>query len=162
MTKKGGGKFGRLALSFLPIPIVAVGFLVGLWWLKPSRVIAEVLTAVAVIVVMGYSGFVGKRQSEQWDEVQRAGWGFGSAHAGWGFVATMLLLMVPPVMNWLVNLVNAVVEHAGHHRLSPDMANHVAVQLAFWFGIMLLTLMQTLASVVATIVWWRRMGTRIW
>jgi hypothetical protein len=36
------------------------------------------------------------------------------------------------------------------------------VQLAFWFGITLLTLMQTLASLVATIVWWRRMGTRIW
>jgi hypothetical protein len=162
MTKRVIGKSGRLALLFSPIPIVAVGFLAGLWWFRPSRVIAEVLTAVAAIFVVGYGGFVGKRESGRWDEVQRAGWGFGSAHAGWGFVATMLLLMVPPVMNGLIDLVNAVVAHAGHHRLSPDVANHVAVQLAFWFGITLLTLMQTLASLVATIVWWRRMGTRIW
>jgi len=158
MPGKVVGKFGRLALWFLPVVVVAAGFFATLWWLKPSPAVAEVLTAVATIFVVGYSGFIGKRESQRWDEVQRAGWGFASAHAGWGYFGTMVLFVLPPVMNWLVDLVNAVVEHAAHHRLSPDVANHVAVQLAFWFGITLVMLMQTLASVIATIVWWRRMG----
>lgn len=159
MTKRVAGKFGWLALWFSPIVIVPAGFAVGLLWMKPKNpVVVEVMTAVVVIFVLGYSHFLGKRESRRWDEVQRAGWGFASAHAGWGYFATMLLLMVPPVMNWLVELVNAVVEHAGHHRLSPDVANHLAVQLAFWCGITLVMVMQALAHVVATVVWWRRMA----
>ena len=159
MTKRLVGKFGRLALRFSPVVIVAASFFGALLWMKPQNaVVVQVLTAVTAIFVVGYSGLVGKRESRRWDEVQRAGWGFGSAHAGWGYFATMVLLMVPPVMNGLVSLVDAVVERAGHHRLSPDMANHLAVQLAFWCGITLVVVMQTLASLVANVFWWRRMG----
>jgi hypothetical protein len=72
--------------------------------------------------------FLGKRESRRWDEVQSASVGFASANSWvWGGFATILLLMVPPVMNWLVDLVNAVVQRAGHG--SPDMTNHLAVRL---------------------------------
>ena len=158
MAEKDVKKLGRLALWFSPIAIVAVGFFVVLIWTKPRPVIAEVMTAVAVIFVLGYSHFLGKRESRRWDEVQRAGWGFALAHAGWGYFATMALFTVPPVMNWLIELVNVVVQRATHGRVTPDVANHVAVQLALWFGITLVMVMQALAHVVATVVWWRRMG----
>ena len=158
MSRQDRGKSGRLALWFSPVVIVAAGFFAILRWARPTPVVAEVLTAIAALFVMAYSGFLGKRASRRWDEVQRAGWGFGSAHAGWGYFVTMLLFLVPPVMNWLIDIVNAVVDHAGHHRLSPETANRVAVQLAFWFGITLVMLMQSIASAIATVVWWRRMG----
>jgi hypothetical protein len=163
MTKRVVGKFGRLALWFSPVVIVAVGFLVVLWWTKPKNpVVVEAMTAVAAIFVLSYTHFLGKRESRRWDEVQRAGWGFASGSGGWGTFVTMVLLMVPPVMNWLIGLVNAVVaaaQHAAHRAMPPDVANHLAVQLAFWFGIMLVILMQAVASVVAHVVWWRRMSS---
>lgn len=150
---------GRLALWFSPVVIVFVGFFGALAWFKPKNpVVVEVMTAVAGIFVLGYTSYVGRRESRRWDEVQRASWGFASTNGGWGTFATMTLLMVPPVMNRLIDFVNAVVERAGRQHLSPDMANHLAVQLAFWFGVMLVILMQALASVIATVVWWRRMG----
>jgi hypothetical protein len=153
MTKRVVGKFGRLALWFSPNVIVLAGFVVAIRWMKPNPVIAEVLSAVAAIFVMGYSLFLGKRESRRWDEVQSASWGFASAHGWvWGGFATMLLLMVPPVMNWLVDLVN--VRGTG----SPDMTNHLAVRLAFFCGTGLVMVMQTLAFVVASVVWQRRMG----
>ena len=64
----------------------------------------------------------------------------------------MLLLMVPPVMNCLVDLVN--VRGTG----SPDVSNHFAVRLAFFGGTGLVMVMQTLAFVVASVVWQRRMA----
>ena len=162
MKKRVLGKFGRLALWFSPVAIVFVGFFVVLAWLKPKNpVVVEAMTLVAGVFVLAYTNFVGRREARRWDEVQRASLGFASVNGGWGTFATMTLLMVPPVMNRLIDLVNAVVERAGHNHLPPAVANHLAVQLAFWFGIMLVILMQALASVVATIVFWRRMGARI-
>ena len=162
VEEKDSRKLGRLALWFSPVVIVAGGFLGALFWLKPRNVlVVEILTAAVAIFVMFYSGFLAKKESRRWDEVQRAGWAFGSAHGGCGYLASIVLLMVPPVMNWLADLVNAVVQRASHGHLTPDMANHVAVQLAFAFGITVVIVMQTLASAVATVLWWRRMGTRI-
>jgi hypothetical protein len=153
---------GRVALWFSPIVFMVAGFFATLTWLKPQNpVLVELLTAAAAIFVLGYGMFLGKRQSEGWDEVERAGWGFASAHWGWGYAATMVLFLVPPVMNGLINLMTAAAEHAGRHRLSPEALNHVAVQLAFWCGITLVLVMQTLAHIVATVVWWRRMGRSV-
>ena len=38
------------------------------------------------------------------------------------------------------------------------MANHRAVQVAFFYGISLAMVMQGLAVAVASFIWWRRMG----
>jgi hypothetical protein len=150
-------KLGRLALWFSPVVIVVAGFLGALRWMKPSPMAAGATSAVVAIVVLAYVGFLGNRESRRWDEVQKASYGFAIVHGwGWGYAATFLLLMVPPVMNWLIERVNAVVNVQGVR--PPAIANHIAVQLAFFGGITLLMVMQTLAFVVASFVWQRRMG----
>jgi hypothetical protein len=165
MTKSVVGRFGRLALWFAPIPVVAIGFLAVLRWLKPhNATFPLVLSAVVMIFVMGYASFLGKKESRRWDEVQLAGYGFASVHGGgWGYLATMLLLMVPPVMNWLVDMVNAVPNQMSAVLNLPGsvptaMSNQITVRLALFTGITLVMVMQGLGFVVATVVWWRHMG----
>jgi hypothetical protein len=156
MTRRGVGKFGRLALWFSPVVIAAAGFFAVLRWLRPTPVVAAVMSVVLGILMFGYAGFLAKRESRRWDEVQRASWGFACAHGWvWGGGATLLLLMVPPVMSRLVDQVNAVVNATG---ASPDVAHRVALQLAFYCGSTLVMVMQTLALIVASFVWQRRMG----
>jgi hypothetical protein len=154
MTETGVGTFGRLALWFAPNIIVAAGFFAVLRWLKPENpVVVQALTVVVGVFVLGYSLFLGKRESLRWDEVQRASQGFASANGWvWGGFATMLLLMVPPVMNWFIDLVNVL--GTG----SPDSTNRTAVRVAFFCGIALVMVMQTLGIIVFSVVWWRRMG----
>jgi len=150
----------RLAMWFAPNLIVAASFLGALWWIKPKNlVLVEVLTAAAAIFVLGYSLFIGNRESRRLDEVQRASWGFASGHGWvWGGFATIVLGLVPPVVNWQIDLVNAVVRQAGHGKLPPDATNHLALQLAFSFGGTLVMVMQTLAIIVAAVIWNRRMS----
>ena len=150
------GKFGRLALWFSPNVIVLAVLIVALRWMKPTPVVAAALSVLFAIVVMSYTSFLARREARRWDEVQRASWGFACAH-GWisGGGATILLLMVPPVMNWLVDRVNTLVNASG---APPDVANHVAVQMAFTLGGTLVMVMQALAIIVASFVWKRRMG----
>jgi hypothetical protein len=54
------------------------------------------------------------------DEVQKAGVGFAHSNGWvWGGFATILLLMLPPVMNWLIDTVGDsphVSRIAGDHR----------------------------------------------
>jgi hypothetical protein len=157
MTKSVVGKFGRRALWFSPVVIVVVGFFAVLWWLKPQNpVVVEVVSTVLAILVMGYSLFLGKRLQQGLDEVQVASQGFAHTHGWvWGGMAAALLLSVPPIMSWLVDLVNAV---AMLSTQSPAMANQTAVRLAFFCGFALVMVMQALGVVVAAVVWWRRMG----
>lgn len=151
MAKKVIGKIAQDALQFSPVVIVVVGFFTAILWLKPNAAVVSVLTAAASIFVMGYTLFLGKMLSRRWDEVQRASVGFANTHGWvWGGYAALVLLMVPQVMNWLVDLVNELGSH--------DMTNQLAVRLAFFFGVILVMVMQTLAIVVASIVWQRRMG----
>ena len=141
---------------FSPNLIVLAGFIVALRWMRPTRAVSAALSAVFAIVVMSYTSFLARREARRWDEVQSASWGFACAH-GWvsGGGATILLLMVPPVMNWLVDRVNALVNASG---AAPDVANHVALQMAFTLGGVLVMVMQALAIIVASLVWKRRMG----
>jgi hypothetical protein len=158
MTKSVVGKFARIALWFSPIVIVTTVFAVAMPWLKQqSLVVIEVVSAVASILVMGYGLFLAMRLERGLDEVQVASQGFAYAKGWvWGGVATGFLLMVPPVMNGLVDLVHALVNALGTP--SPDMANQAAVRAAFFCGFALVMLMQSLGFVVASLVWWRRMG----
>src|SRR5689334_13294231 len=157
MAARGLRKLGRLALWFSPVMIAAACFVLAIRWLSPGPVVSEVLSAVLGIVVLGYCLFLGHKESRRWDEVQRASQGFASANGWvWGGFATLVLLMVPPVMDWLVDLVNAVVNARGTR--TPDITNHLAVRMAFAFGIVLVMAMQTLAITVFTVIWNRRMG----
>jgi hypothetical protein len=153
MTQRVAGKFGRLVLWFSPVIIVAVCFLATITWLKPTPGVVQVLSAAAGIFVLGYSLFLANRESRHWDEVQRASQGFASAKGWvWGGFATLLLLMMPPVMNGLVDVANVV---GGQ---SVDVSRHSPVRVAFFFGVTLVMVMQALGIAVASRVWWRRMG----
>jgi len=157
MTRRVVGRFGRLALGFSPVIIALAGFIGLFRWMQPSPVAAGALTAVFAIFVLGYSLFLGNRESRRLDEVQRASLAFASANGWvWGGFATIVLLMVPAFMDGLVDLVNALASR--HGNVPPDMTNHLAMRMAVSLGIVLVMVMQTLAIVVFSIVWHRRMG----
>src|SRR5215813_2956157 len=155
MTKGTVAKFGRFVLWFSPNLVALAALAIALSWIKPRPVVAEVMNAVFVIFVLGYTIFLARRAARPWDEVERASWGFATGH-GWasGGFAAIALFMVPPVMNWLVDLVNGMAQRASHG--SPDLANQLAVRMAFSFGGILVMVMQTLAIVVAGRVWKKR------
>jgi cobalamin synthase len=146
------GKIGRAALWLTPIVIVAA--FIALWWVKQqSPAAASVLAPVVGISLMVYVTLMSSRQQRRLDEVQIASQGFANTH---GFVGgatvTVLLLMLPPVTNWLIDLVNT--QSTG----SPDTLDRVTVRLAFIYGVCLVVAMQTLCGLVAAAIWWRRMG----
>ena len=152
MKSRELGKVARLAQWLSPIVIVAAFF--AIWWLKQRNpAAASVLGPVAAISVMAYTTFLVTRQQRRLDEVQIASQGFANGHGlVYGASVTVLLLMVPPVANWLVDLVN--MQSTG----SPDMSDRRAVGLAFVYGVCLVVAMQTLFGLVAAAAWWRRMG----
>jgi hypothetical protein len=156
MTKKVVRKFARLALRSSPVVIVVAGLFAALPWLKQQNpMVAAVLSGVAVIFVMGYMLFLGQRKHRRLDEVQIAHQRFANSHGWvWGGMATQLLLLVPPVRNWLVDLLNAVVNMLGAR--SPEEINHSAVPLALFCGVCLVMLMQSLGVIVAAVIWARR------
>ena len=158
MAKRVVGKLGRLALWLSPVFIVVASLLIAMPWLKQqSPALARALGEVGVIFVACYGIFVVLRQQRRLDEVHLASQGFANSHGWlWGGVATTLLLMVPPVMNWLVDLANSTARVRGAG--SPEAAHHLAVQLAFFYGISLVMVVQGLGVCVASVVWWRRMG----
>ena len=154
MTTKALGKIGRCALWMSPVVIVVVGFFAAIPWLKQKNdTFVLVLSAVVSIFVMGYASFMAHRVQRHLDEVQIANQGFASSRGWvWGAMATILLLMLPPVTNWLIDLANML--STG----SPDRSDRSAVQLALFFGLMLVVLIQLVANIVASAIWQRRMG----
>src|SRR5215472_2767654 len=58
MTRRVVGKVGRFALWFSPNLIALAVFAIALNWMKPSPVVAEVMNAVFVIFVLGYTIFL--------------------------------------------------------------------------------------------------------
>jgi hypothetical protein len=154
MTTMPLGKIGRRALWFLPVVIVVVGFFAAIPWLKQQNdSFVLVASAVAAIFVMGYAHFISRRLQRGLDEVQIASQGFASSRGwAWGAMATVLLLMLPPVTNLLIDLANTL--SAG----SPERSDRGAVHLALYFGFMLAVLMQAVCVCVAAAIWWRRVG----
>jgi Na+/H+-translocating membrane pyrophosphatase len=152
MEVKALGRIGRLALWLAPIVIVAAFF--ALWGLKQNNpAAASVLGPVVAISLMAYTTFITSRQQRRLDEVQIASQGFANGNGlVYGASATVLLLMLPPVSNWLVDLVNT--QSTG----SPEMSDRRAVGLAYVYGVSLVVAMQALVGLVAAGIWWRRMG----
>jgi hypothetical protein len=105
------------------------------------------------IFVMGYASVITHRMQRHLDEVQIASQGFASSRGWvWGAMATVLLLMLPPVTNRLIDLANLL--STG----SPGTADRGAVQVALYFGLILVVVIQLLALIVASAIWQRRMG----
>jgi hypothetical protein len=154
MTTNPLGKIGRCALWLSPAVIVIVGFFAAIPWLKQQNDSFVLLLSAGVsIFVMGYSLLISHRLQRHLDEVQIASQGFASSRGWiWGAIATVLLLMLPPVTNLLIDLANML--STG----SPDTSDRRAVQLALFFGFMLVVLTQFVAVTVASAIWQRRMG----
>jgi len=154
MTIRPLGKIGRRALWSSPVVIVVVGFFAAIPWLKQQTdTFVLVLSAVAAIFVMGYALFISHRLQRHLDEVQIASQGFASSRGWvWGVMATNLLLMLPPVANWLIDVANNL--STG----SADVSDRGAVHVALFFGVMLVVLTQLIAIMVASAIWQRRMG----
>ena len=153
MATKLLAKLGRTALRLSPVVIMAA-CVFGVVWLKQQNAeVARIVGPVVAIFVMGYTLFITYRQQRRLDEVQIASQGFANTR-GWvgGAFATVLLLMLPPVTNWLIDLVN--LQSTG----SPDIPDRRAVRLAFIYGVCLVVAMQSLGVFVAAAIWWRRMG----
>jgi hypothetical protein len=156
MTTKSLGRVGRRALWISPIVIAFFGFFAVLYWLRPhNTTFVLVLTAVMSIFVIGYSSFLARRMGRRMDEVQIASMEYASFHGGLaGMGVTLLLLLLPPFTNQLIDLADFLTARA------PDMVtrHRAAVLLALYFGFMLLVLMQTACKIVAAVVWERRMA----
>lgn len=154
MTSNPLGKIGRYTLWLSPVVIVVVGFFAAIPWLKQQNdTFVLALTAAVSIFVMGYALFISHRLQRHLDEVQIASAGFASSRGWvWGAMATVLLLLMPPVTNCLIDLANML--STG----SPDMSDRGAVHLALFFGLILAVLMQLVAVILASAIWQRRMG----
>jgi hypothetical protein len=151
MTTKPLGTFGRLALFFLPCVAVFAVLLVAIHLLHPRPAVVNGLVAAVSLCVFGYSLLMGHQEARSWDEVQKAGAGFSHANGWvWGGFATLALLMAPPVMNSVVDVVMNL-PPAG----STDI--YLGIRLGLLFGAVLVMLMQGLAIVVASLIWKRRM-----
>lgn len=142
-------KIGRVALWFSPVAIVVGTFIAMLPWLKQQHdAIVMGIAAAASIFVMGYSLFLAARANSHLDEVQIAGQRFASVKGvTLGGVAAVLVLMFPPAMNALVAMTNV------HSTGSPEQS----VKLGIYIGLMLVILLQTLATAAVSIWWDRRL-----
>jgi hypothetical protein len=156
MTTKSLGKIGRQALLISPIVIAVVSFFALLRWLRPvNSNVVLVLSAVVSIFVMGYTSFLARRMQRRMDEVQIASQGFASFRGyTWGAGITVVLLLLPPVTNRLIDLADVMTARA------PDMTtrHRTAVLLGLNFGFLLLVLVQMVCMIVASAIWQRRMG----
>lgn len=152
MTRNPPESIGRYALWFSPVVLVIVGFLSAIPWLKQqSDALVLTLSAAASIFVMGYCVFLSNRLQRHLDEVQIANQGFATSRGWtWGAMATVVLLMLPPVANGLTDLANMLGTGA------RDTSDRDAVRLALFFGFMLVVVMQLVAVMVASAIWQRR------
>jgi hypothetical protein len=156
MTTRSPGKIGRSALWIAPIVIAFFGFFGVLFWLRPhDTAFVLVFTAAVSIFVIGYSNFLARRLGRRMDEVQIASMEYASFHGSLaGMGVTILLLMLPPFTNQLIDVADFLTARA------PDMVtrHRAAMLLALNFGFMLLVLVQTACKIVAAVVWQRRMA----
>ena len=158
MTNKVFGNFGRRPLWLLPIVLVVAAVALAMPWAKRvGPLVATALGEAGVMLVAGYCVAAVLKRQRRMDEVHLAAQGFANSYGWiWGGLAASLLLMLPPIMNWMVHLVHAMVRVRGTGPSgTPD---GLAVQLAFFYGVALVMVVQALGVCVASIVWWRRMG----
>jgi len=138
--------------------VVGLALLMGVFiaaapWLKPALG-APVMVAISValtIAVLGVSEFFAHRFNRGLDEVQMASQRFAVRWGGHaGQLVFILLLILPPFQDFATNLIRGFVGEA-------DMNDHDrVVTLAMVFGFGGLVLLQTFATFVFSIIWWKR------
>src|SRR4030095_1230680 len=128
MAPKPLGRIGQVALWLAPI-IIGAGFIALSWGKRDDPATVARFAPVVAIALMAYVSFIAYRQRRRLDEVQIASQDFASTH-GWakGTLVAVLLLMFPPVTNWLVDLVN--MKSTG----SPTLSDRPALRLALLYG----------------------------
>lgn len=150
MTTNVLAKIARYALWFAPLVIVPVALLAAIPWLKQQdKAISLWIAAATAIFVMSYSIYLSMRVTRRLDEVEIAGQRFAQAQ-GWtiGMFAAGLVMVIPPAMNALADLATGI--GAG----SLEKTARVAIAIGF----VMVTVLQTLGIVVASIWWRRRLG----
>lgn len=153
MTRKLG-RGAQLALRTLPIALAIPAFLLAQPWLRHlDPVVFQGVVIAFVVVLLGYTSWVARRHQQHFDEVELTSQRFAIQH-GWsgGTLGAVLLLMLPPLTNWLADL--AISTSGG----SPGVPTRASVQLALFWGLMLGVVIQTAGIFVAGAIWWRRMG----
>lgn len=142
-------KPARIALRLSPVALVMIAFFAALPLLKAISDDAVLVTgAVAAIVVMAYSVYVSIRLQRSQDEVQRAGSRFAfQVGALGGSILTVLMLTAPPFQNALVDAASRLATG------SAETVDREAVLLAAFMGFVLLSVAQTLGTLVAHAGW---------
>ena len=140
--------------SFLWLLALVAVSAIAIWWTKqinPQAV--RIVAPLLAVAVMGCSLLLARRVQGTLDEVQLASQAAANYRGtGIGAMAALALLMLPPVVNWLADLVYMLV------KASPDAKDRAAMQVALVFGAMIVLLIQTLITAISAIVWWRRVG----
>jgi len=154
MTHQPPGRGLQLAVRAVPIAVAIPAFLAAQPWLRQQApVVFQAVVVAFVIVMLGYAAWVARWYQRHLDEVELASQRV-AVQQGWngGTIAAVLLLMLPPVMNGLVDLA---ISSGG---TSAGVPTRGAVQLAFFWGLMLAVVVQTAGIFIAGLLWWRRMG----
>ncbi len=136
--------------------ILAVGgiYLITLVWLKnthPSAI--GVAAPTLTIALLSFVLVLTARHTKGMDEVLVASQRYAhSAGFGVGALLALGLLTIPPFVSWLTDLVYLTI-HA-----SPDALDRRAARVAFAYGGLVMMVIQSLVTIIAAHVWWRRMG----
>jgi hypothetical protein len=105
------------------------------------------------VLVMGCSMVLARRVQGTLDEVQIASQAAANYKGtGIGAMVALVLLMLPPVVNGLADLIYMLV------KATPDVKDRAAMQVALVFGAMIVMLIQTFITLIAAVIWWRRAG----
>jgi hypothetical protein len=146
-------KVGRLALGLH----AAVGGVVALATAKPwikatiGDTTFDLVVAAVAILGLGCANYVSARMHGGLDEVQKASAEFA---ARWsipaGQAAFMLLLLLPPVRDFMTSLV---IEFGDP---GPGMTvDRSVVVFAMVLGILGIVMFQAIATVVFSVIWWK-------
>ncbi len=140
--------------SLLWLLVLAFGTFAATWCVKqiyPPAV--RIVAPLVAIIVLGCTVLLARRVQGTLDEVQiasQAAANYKGTYMG-GMVA-LALLMLPPVVNGLTDLIYMLVKAA------PDAKDRAAVQMALIFGAIIVMLVQTFITLIAAVIWWRRAG----
>ena len=147
-------KTSHSLLWFAPPIVVVAAFFASLPWLADiDETVTLSITAAASIFVVTWAHFVATRMERALDEVQLAGQRFAQAKgAAGGTFVTLLLLLPTPLVDWVTDNLIRMTTGSGQ---TPERDT---VYVGMVFGMVLLILMQALGTVVANVIWNRRIG----
>ena len=147
-------KTSHSLLWFGPPIVVMAAFFASLPWLAElDETVTLSITAAASVSVIAWARLVATRMERTLDEVQLAGQRFAQAKGGaGGTFVTVLLLLPTPLMDWVTDNLISLTSDLGE---TPERET---VYLAMVVGMVLLSVMQGLGTVVANAIWNRRIG----